>query len=246
LWVAVGCLLLVSCATVPSQVLPGLPHSDRPAVFVVDGAGDYRACSRVIRQTAANDGLSLEVLTFVWSHGYLRNIVDQTDFEYTRERGTQLAQAVQEHKSRHPNAPITLVGHSAGTAVVLAAAETLPPGTVDHIVLLAPSLSQEYDLRPALRSANEGIDAFISENDWIWLGLLVRVLGTTDNPLAPRAAGQFGFAEPPRDSADALLYAKLHVHRWTPEDTSIGHNGGHFGAYQPAYLRARVFPVICR
>lgn len=239
-------MALVSCATLRPHALPELPNSDRPAVFVADGAGDYRACSGSIRKTAAQDGVSIEVVTYVWSHGYLHNVVDQTDLEHARERGMQLAELVTKHKARHPQSPVTLLGHSAGSAVVLAAAESLPSGTVERVVLLAPSLSEKYDLRPALTNVNDGIDVFVSENDWVWLGLLVRLFGTTDDPFAARAAGRFGFATRPNDPIEAGLYGKLRVHRWTPAEEATGNDGGHFGAYQPGFLRSKVLPILSR
>ncbi len=229
-----------ACRTLEPVALPGLPQSNKPAVFVADGAGDFRACSGTLRQTAAEDGLSLEVVTFVWSHGYLRNFADQTDTEHMRQRGAMLAELCRQQRQRFPDQPITLVGHSAGSGVVLAAAEELSEGTIDRIVLLSPSLSDHYDLRPALAATRVGIDAFVSDSDWVWLGLLVRILGTPDDPYASRASGRFGFSVVPQDPQ----YAKLRVHQWTPEQKLLGHDGGHFGGYQPGFLRDRVLPML--
>jgi pimeloyl-ACP methyl ester carboxylesterase len=242
LLLAIG--LVPACKSTQPVALPELPHSNRPVVFVADGAGDFRACSGVLRNTAAADGVSLEVITFVWSHGYLRNVADQTDYQHSRNRGAMLAEMVRQNHERFPDAPVTLLGHSAGSAVVLAAAESLPPASLDRIVLLAPSLSVNYDLRPALATTRNGIDVFISEKDWIWLGVLVRLLGTMDNPRAARAAGRFGFAVTPTDAADGDLYAKLRLHRWTPGQEVLGHDGGHFGWYQPGVLRNLVMPLL--
>lgn len=237
-------IALPACRSVEPAALPDLPQTNRPVVFVADGAGDFRACSGTLRDTVAADGVSLEVVTFVWSHGYLRNVADQTDMEHSRKRGAVLADMVRYSQERFPEAPITLLGHSAGSAVVLAAAESLPPNSLDRIVLLSPSLSDNYDIRPALATTRNGIDVFISDRDWLWLGLLVRLFGTTDNPRAARAAGRFGFAVTPTDAADGDLYAKLRLHRWMPGQEVLGHDGGHFGWYQPGVLRNLVLPVL--
>ncbi|MBX7103638.1 MAG: alpha/beta hydrolase [Gemmataceae bacterium] len=221
------------------MALPGLPASNRPVVFVADGAGDFRACSGSFRQTASADGLSLEVVTFVWSHGYLRNMADQTDVPHIRDRAANLADLILAHREKHPDAPITLVAHSAGSAVVLGAAERLPANSIERIVLLSPSLSENYDVRPALAACRDGIDCFVSEKDWLWLGVLVRILGTPDDPFASRAAGRYGFVTA-RDEAAS----KVRMHRWSPDEEKIGNDGGHFGCYSPDFLRRKIFPML--
>jgi pimeloyl-ACP methyl ester carboxylesterase len=240
IWLALILIAAPACRTIEPAALPGLPQTNRPAAFIADGAGDFRSCSDTFRQTAAEDHLNLDVVTFVWSHGYLRNLADQTDTDHIRNRGVTLAEMVRHNRQQFPDAPITLVGHSAGSGVVLAAAENLPPGSIDRIVLLSPSLSEHYDMRPALTATRDGIDAFISDEDWVWLGVLVQMLGTPDDPQSVRACGRYGFNIPPDDP----LYGKLHVHRWTADEKRIGNDGGHFGGYQPAFIRERVFPLI--
>src|SRR5947207_2649584 len=76
-----------------------------------------------------------------------------------------------------------------------AAAEFLPPDSVERVVLLAPSVSAEYDLGPALACAREGIDVFHSGRDRAYLGLGVRLLGTADRHWSD-AAGRVGFRVP--------------------------------------------------
>lgn len=237
-----GLLLLVvmlpACKTLPPMAIPEFPKSERPVVFVADGAGDFRACSGSLKKTAAADGLSFEVVTFVWSHGFLRNMADQTDVTHIRDRADRLAELVRKQKELRPNIPVTMVAHSAGSAVVIAAAERLPPNSVERIVLLSPSLSESYDVSRAMEATSDGIDVFVSEKDWLWLGVLVRMLGTPDDPYASRAAGRHGFVTARGDAS------KLRLHRWTPEENKLGHDGGHFGGYQPDFLRRRVFPLL--
>src|SRR5437763_9247711 len=127
------------CAT-PQQALCAHQPSANPAgiVFVADGAGDFRAASSALRQAAADQQMALDVETFAWSHGPYRVLADQMDRTYSREQGRRLAEVVQRQRASYAETPIYLVGHSAGCFVVLAAAEALPAGSVDRIVLLAP------------------------------------------------------------------------------------------------------------
>jgi len=138
---------------------------------------------------------------------------------------------------------VYLVGHSAGCAVILAAAEQLPPDSVDRIILLAPSVSMGYDLRSALRSAREGLDVFYSSRDYGYLGFCIAITGTADRKWCP-AAGRVGFCPPCPNSADAALYTKLRQHAWDPAVEWTGNHGGHYGSHHPQFIRAYVLPLL--
>jgi pimeloyl-ACP methyl ester carboxylesterase len=237
-------LLLPACTMLPRDTAtPIRPVPPTHVVLVADGAGDYRAASTSLRETAAADGWPLDVQTFVWSHGFLRNLADHTDYEWGREQGRKLAAVVQKQKQDHPNVPVSLMGHSAGCFVVLEAANHLPPDSLERIVLLAPSVSSKYDIRPGLRAAKNGIDSFYSKHDRFWLGAFMAVAGTSDTATDARAAGRFGF-EPQPTPEELPLYAKLRQYEWNPSLDQVGHDGGHYGAYQPGHLRKFVLPLF--
>jgi pimeloyl-ACP methyl ester carboxylesterase len=237
-------LFLPACTMLPRDITPPVPPA-RPAhvLFVADGAGDYRAASTSIRETAAAEGLPLDVRTFVWSHGFLRNIADHTDMEWAKDRGRELAGVVLAQKQARPDLPVSLVGHSAGCYVVLLAAEQLPPDTLERIVLMSPSVSSGYDVRPAMRSARNGMDVFYSRNDRVWLGAFTAIAGTSDDSQQTRPAGRFGF-EPKVLPGEEGLYAKLRQYEWNETLDQTGHDGGHYGAYQPGHLRKFVLPLF--
>jgi pimeloyl-ACP methyl ester carboxylesterase len=222
---------------------PMPPATPSHVLFVADGAGDFRAASTSIRETAASEGLPLDVRTFVWSHGFLRGIADHTDIEWAKERGRELAGLVMAQKQARPDLPVSLVGHSSGSFVVLLAAEQLPPDTLERIVLLSPAVSSSYDVRPALRSARNGMDVFFSRNDRLFLGAFTAIAGTSDASEQTRAAGRFGF-EPTVQPGEEALYAKLRQYEWNATLDPTGHDGGHYGAYQPGHLRKFVLPLF--
>ncbi len=236
--------LLPACEQLPRRtaaaVVPPVPPQH--VLIVADGAGDYRAASATVRQTAAADGWPLDVRTFVWSHGYLRNLADHTDYDWVRERGGQLAGLVLAQRRERPDLPVSLMAHSSGCGVVLAAAEQLPPDTLDRVVLLAPAVSSDYDLRPALRAARAGVDVYYSPDDALWLGVFTAVLGTENDPQATRAAGRYGFEPRGVTPEEAPLFARLSQFEWNPTLEATGHDGGHFGSYQPGHLRRFVLP----
>jgi pimeloyl-ACP methyl ester carboxylesterase len=241
-------LLLAGCRapehTSESYRIP-LPPGPVPTavVFVANGAGDFRTLSRNLSKAVAETGMPLQVETFVWSRGYRRYVLDQVDHENHLEQGRQLAIQVTAYRAAFPERRVYFIGHSAGCAVVLAAADLLPPDSVNRIILLAPSMSANYDLRPALRAARSGIDVFHSDEDRIVLGLGVGIVGTTGGE-SSTVAGQVGFQPIVQSPADAALYQKLRQHPWNSAVGWAGNEGGHFGNHETTFLRAYVLPLM--
>jgi pimeloyl-ACP methyl ester carboxylesterase len=240
--------LLAGCAAAgyrADAARPAVPPAQPPrgVVFVANGSGDFRTVSANLGRVVADTGTPLEIETVTWSHGTGRYIIDHTDHENHLEQGERLAAQVAAYRKAYPGRKVYLIGHSAGCAVVLAAAERLPPDSVDRIILLAPSVCTAYDLRPSLRTARCGIDVFTSREDWLVLGLGMKIVGTAERQCRT-AAGEYGF-EPRIDCpADAALYEKLRQHAWDPVVAWTGHGGGHYGSNEPGYLRAYVLPLL--
>jgi pimeloyl-ACP methyl ester carboxylesterase len=237
-----GLVALVPAGTVVCSPRSSAIHFSG-CVFVADGAGDFRAASKALRQAVGDEHLPLDVETFPWSHGYCRVLSDQIDRGYAQLQGHRLAEQIRAIHLALPHVPIYLVGHSAGCAVILIAAEALPPGLVQRIVLLAPSVPASYDLRPALRCAREGVDVFSSpaDNWYLKVGML---LANIMRPGQRLAAGCSGFRPVLECPDDGLLYAKLTQYPWEPCLAWTGHHGGHFGCYQQTFLRVFVLPLL--
>ncbi len=158
--------------------------------------------------------------------------------------GQRLAARIIALRVQRPDYDVYLVGHSAGCTVVLSAAENLPADAVKRIVLLAPSVSADYDLRRALRSSRNGIDVFFSGRDYYYLGIGVALTGTADRRWTSPAAGRTGFRPLVENCYDAALYQKLHQHGWDPCVEWTGNRGGHYDGYKPDYLRSYVLPLF--
>jgi len=218
------------------------PHHG--TVFVLDGAGGFGVASQTIGNTIAEMKMPLEIRIFYWTHGYCRVFSDQMHGAHVRRKGRQLAELVLNCRHETPGQPIYLLAHSAGCDVALIAAENLPPNTLERIILLAPAVSRKRDLRRALRSSCQGIDAFISSHDWCFLGLVTMLTGTTDRCWLTGTAGKNGFQPIVADPEDAALYAKLRQYPWNPHLMWTGNKGGHYGSYQPGYLRVFVLPLL--
>ena len=210
-------------------------------VFVADGAGNFQGASGNLRTAVARECLPIEVRTFAWSHGFLRIVADQLDYPHARCEGRRMAEAVAQYHAEHPGVPIHLMGHSAGAAVAMSALECLPPGVVDRVFLISPSLSVSYDICPALTNVRCGLHVLYSRRDVFYLGLVTRIIGNSEGN-RHASAGRLGFPPPSCDCAEAGT--KLFQRGWDWRDVGYGNYGGHFGHHEPGYLRAYMLPYL--
>lgn len=236
-------MILLGLVTLSPVMLQQAVGSDGH-VFVANGSGDggtlSQNLSEVIRKS--NAGFSLE--TFRWSHGKGRVLTDHFDSDNHKYQGKRLAAAVQAYLEVRAGSKVYLIGHSTGCAVVLIAAENLPQGSVEKIILLSPSVPDTYDLRPALHTARLGLDTYHSIRDQI-LGVGIKIVGTTDLESSD-AAGLKGFRLVYSHPSDQVLYQKLRQHHWDRVVEWSGHDGNHLGSVTTGYLRAYVLPEMLK
>jgi pimeloyl-ACP methyl ester carboxylesterase len=247
-WIPVFLLLPFACGCTATGGRPTPSISQYPldqasaVVFCADGSGGPGGTTNVLAQVASEQRAPLRVELVDWSHGERRYFADQFHWRNIERSGLRLAEQVKTLRARHPDKRIHFVGQSAGCAVVLVAASSLPADGIDRIILLAPSVSTRCDLRPALACAREGIDVFYSRQDWVVLGLGM-MGGTTDRDLAA-AAGRVGFRKFIWNPGDAELYEKLRQHQWEPSVSWTGNTGRHFGSSRAGYVSAYVLPLL--
>jgi hypothetical protein len=243
-WLLLLLPLVGGCVGLPRRVESRLPpNAARGVVFVAPGAGGGQHAARVVAAEADSACLGLHVRSFDWGHGVGRGLADASDVAHARRQGQLLAAEVRRCLDGRPGVSVSLVGHSAGCAVVLAAAECLPADSLDRVVLLAPAVSPCYDLRRALLSARRGVDAYVSERDWLWLGLGTTLAGTLDGGRGP-AAGRIGFYPLALSPGQEALAWRLRQHPWHPCVGWTGNHGGHAGTLEPAYVRAYLLPLL--
>jgi hypothetical protein len=240
-------LLVPGCAGIMGSVAPApppvCPSAARGVILCVPGAGGFPNLCQYLQQAIDEEHLPLAVEYFEWTHGYFRIVADLLASGYAHEQGRKLAERICTLKQECPGRAVYIVSHSAGSVVALTAVENLPPGYVERLVLLAPAVSMGYDLRPALARTTAGVDVFYSRRDWGVLGLGTAILGTADRTWCP-PAGRVGFMPEAIDPGDAALFAKLRQHPWDPCLTWAGNGGGHYGTYQPTFLRAYILPLL--
>jgi pimeloyl-ACP methyl ester carboxylesterase len=185
-----------------------------------------------------------EVRVFEWTHGKGRPFRDLRDREHLLTQAARLAEEVRAVLAREPVRPVYLVGHSAGAALVLAAAERLPAGSVERVVLLSAAVSPDYDLRPALRAARREVVSFHSTLDRVFLDWGTRLFGTADRVYGP-SAGLDGFRVPAGlGEPDRALYARLVQVPWRPQRLLGLHGGLHHSTTSPGFLAVQLGPWL--
>jgi pimeloyl-ACP methyl ester carboxylesterase len=209
-------------------------------VFLVGGVGgiDPLYCSG--RCMLPHAGVPHELRDFRWTNGVGRILRDLQDIRHVNAVADELAAEVRAIKEADPNRPVYLVGHSGGAGVCLAAAERLPPGTLERIILLSAAVSPTLDLRPALRATRGEIVSFYSAMDVFVLGWGTSTFGTIDR-VYTSSAGRTGFDVPCElDAEGRALYARLVQIPWRIENLCQLDVGGHHSSVMPCFLADHV------
>jgi pimeloyl-ACP methyl ester carboxylesterase len=168
--------LLAGCSTVGHRTdtfCAALPPSPLPegVVFVANGSGDFRTVSTNLSRVVAETGTPLQIETVAWSHGYGRYLADHIDHDNHLAEGERLAAQVAAYRQTYPGRKVYLVGHSAGCAVVLCAAERLPSGSVDRIILLTRRCVRRMTCGPRCgppAAASTRLPARRTASSWVW------------------------------------------------------------------------------
>jgi len=223
-------------------IFPVATSESKPLLVIVDGAGDYKGCSTAIANAVEANELDVAIEVFPWSHGRGKVLQDQTDVKHSQAKGKELAEYLLAKKKEVPERPLILICHSAGSAVCLTASILLPADFLQRHILLAPSVSPQYDIQAALRSSRNGLDVFCSKQDCLVLGLAIRVFRSADEQHDRRAAGRHGF-ELTTSKVNAALLARLNQRFWSPEDEKLGHDGKHTGMFADAWIEKNLFPL---
>lgn len=154
----------------------------------------------------------------------------------------RIAARIERLLSDDPQLKIRLVCHSGGAGIAAWALERLPEGLqVETLVLVAPALSQQYDLSKALTHVRGKAYAFTSPNDTIILGAGTRLFGTIDG-VKEEASGLVGFTKP--GEADDTQYAKLVSMPYTAEWMDLGNSGDHIGPMGRTFAKEVISPIL--
>jgi len=209
-------------------------------VIVVPGlGGDGDVYAQVVR-SLYDHGSDDCLRVFGWGYSwplFWFTISSSTLHDFTER---QLADQIAQWRMDHPHSHIVLIAHSAGAGVAVGALSRLSgPIEVGPVILLAPSLSPDFDLRPALKHADI-IHVFYSPNDDFWQGWGPIIFGTYDGAHRD-AAGRTGFSLANLSPSEK---ARVIQHPYQSEWNDLENHGGHFDWMAEPFVGAVLKPLI--
>lgn len=206
---------------------------ERGYVVVLPGVEGKSHLTTSVACGLADGGVPSAVEVYDWTVGlpWVTPVLNLRAASHNRNEARKVAHKIVDYQNRFPGRPVHLIGHSGGGGVAVWVLEALPPGhEITCAILLAPAISPEYNLAPALRRTRMGLYNFYSHYDVGFLNVGTTVAGTIDGRHG-RAAGAVGFSMPwGLSSEDRQLYSsRLHQQRYTSKMAESGHLGNHFG-----------------
>lgn len=238
--------ILVGCVALPADIQD---RSQRGYVYYLDGAGgggELSNWSSGIREGLRKAGYPGWGEMFSWQTG-LGVAFDQVASDtYKRGKAAELAGRIVRFRQDHPDAPITLIGFSAGSAVAVYTLESLPTSLmVENVILLSGSLSADYDLTRALAHVRQWMYIFTSDRDVI-LTVLVPISGPADRRAGTRSViGVSGAVMPANPGLETeRQYAKVVEVRWNPSFRGVADRGGHTDTVNEMFVRTFVAPLV--
>lgn len=243
---------LTGCATPPTGLPKPLPDRQERMkygyIFYLDGAGGGTAqknWSAGVVKGMLEGGYQGAGEMFSWETG--KGLVADQDASVAdkRAKAKELAAKIRKQSQAFPEAPVHILGFSAGTAVAVFALEELPPGVqVENVVLLGASISNDYPLAKALKQVRGKLFLFTSKRDRM-LSFLMGFSGTADRKFAP-GAGETGFILPDHaNAATKKLYAeKIVTIPWTQAMKAAGDDGRHFDNVKAPFIRDYIAPLV--
>jgi len=215
-------------------------HLDDGLVIILPGIEGRSLSNGSICQALCDEQIPLAVQVYDWTVP-LGPVFNQCAYARNREAAAALARHIVEYRREHPTGRVFLIGHSGGTAIAVWAAEAMPPDQkIDGIILLASSLSPQYDLTEALARAEMGIVSFYSHHDAALLGAGTSLFGTMDR-VNGESAGKVGFNG---HSASYAAAAKLFQIPWSQKMAKTGYTGCHFSCCSGKFIATYIAPLI--
>ncbi|MBI5724263.1 MAG: hypothetical protein HZA50_09925 [Planctomycetes bacterium] len=233
----------LACGCGPRQPYVTTDRLGKGLVLVLTGIEGRSNLNEDICKGLNTAGIEYAVELYDWTNHLIGPLLNLQAYEANRRKAEAIANEIISYHNTYPGRPIFLIGQSGGGAMAVWAAEELPQGIqVEAVILLAASLSPNYNLDLALSNSRRGVLNFYSQRDWMILGVGTTFAGTMDREHTA-SAGKEGFKLP-----DTLMqpesYRKLFQKPWDPSMSRTGYGGGHFSSSASLFVEDCIAPLI--
>ncbi len=235
LWIVAILMTISVCAGCES-----IPHSGDAILFSPGVAGEGPWFGQV-RDGLRQGGIDRPIICIHWGAPPPLFMFNYTNASIHDSAEGEFANKILAAYKDDPSRRIDLIGHSAGCGVILGALKKLPADVhVRTVILLAPSVSPQYDLRESLPHIDQLLHVFYSDQDTVFLKWRDSHFGGYDNIKTP-AAGYAGFD---LSQLDPALRTKIIQHPYDPAWKSLGNDGGHIGCTAPHFATQILAPLL--
>ncbi len=207
-------------------------------VYYLDGAGNLGFGQDTVPKGLRSGGFGGDVENIIWT-SFTGPFGDQIIRANARAKARDFARKIVKYRKQYPDAPLYIIGLSAGTGVATWAVQDLPKEvSVDNMVLLGSSLSNNYDMTKCLEHVAGKVYVFHSPRDAVLSGF-IPVTGTIDGSYLVQPAGLIGMKLPPKASSHTrdLYTAKIQNLPWRPAFRRLGYAGGHTDATRFQFIK---------
>lgn len=210
-------------------------------VIILPGIEGRSFFNRSIARGLADAGVPYGIEIDDWTWKWPLMLYNLRSARLHRQQSARIAAKIEDYRSRHPEQPVYLIGHSGGAAVSVLTLERLNDATtITGAVLLGCALSPRYPLETALRKTTQGIWNVTSLGDLLIIGLGTLLFGTIDGKLSV-SAGVTGFNSA---ALPGELQERLHEIPFRSEFLRSRNFGGHFGYTARPFVRRYLAPLL--
>ncbi|QDV92177.1 hypothetical protein RAS2_32910 [Phycisphaerae bacterium RAS2] len=221
-----------------------LPHTadtprrrKRGIAFILGGIEGPSQRGRDMGMGLLRGGYRGAVSIFPWNRcvpviGAFRNLTSRAHHE---QQSDALVTLVRRHRAENPNSPVSFIAQSGGCFITVRTLEKLHHADgVAYAILLAPSISPGFDIRPAANRCSGGLYSLGGRGDYFFLGLGTMLFGTSDRVRTP-SAGLVGWHH---------RHEKFHEVRWHPSWTRLGYLGNHITTSCQRFIAEIIAPLL--
>jgi pimeloyl-ACP methyl ester carboxylesterase len=220
---------------------------DQGLVIILPGIEGRSILNRGVAWGLMDAGVPYALEIYDWTTGYRLPLSHLRWKNRNARLAAVIAEKICDYQDEHPGKPVYVIGHSGGGGMAVRILEALPD---DHkltkVILLAPAVAPQHDLRYAITRTEQGIVHYCSLGDVFLLGIGTLVMGTVEG-IHSCSAGMVGFAPfnklqmiddrgEPLPRLNEIPYQFPMALNWNW--------GGHFGCVNRIFVKYEIAPHL--